>query len=94
MTQKPRRGLANPSFSNRDRNSNAAVFTTEMNSAGLMLIKTEWVGALPGWGGSLARMLWLERGSAENQSYWGSLAFSPALLQSHTLLLSLKYGLK
>lgn len=70
MTLKPRRGLANPSFSNRDRNSNAAVFTTEMNSAGLMLIKTERVGALPGWGGSLARMLWLERGSDEKQSYW------------------------
>lgn len=70
MTQKPRHGLANPSFSNRDTNSNAAVFTTEMNSAGLMLIKTERVSALPGWGGSLARMLWLECGSDENQSYW------------------------
>lgn len=75
MTLKPRRGLANPSFSNRDRNSNTSVFTTEMNLAGLVLIKTERVGALAGWGGSLARMLWLERGSAENQSYWALLLF-------------------
>lgn len=83
MTQKPRRGLANPSFSNRDTNSNTAVFTTEMNSAGLMLIKTERVGALPGWGGSLARMLWLERGSAENQSYW-ALSLFPQLFCNPT----------
>lgn len=92
MKQKSKSGSLKPSSINGDPNSKAAVVTTEMNLTGLMLIRTEGVptprvsARLQGWGGSRARMLCLELGPDENQSYWALLLF-PVLLQFHMPLL-------